>query len=145
MNPITVRSMNAMKDTFCQDPETAAYANELNDTLGAVMLGRSGIYGAFAREMALRQRSQGLVLAFGALLAPRKGDFAWRDMKTKIVMVFGGEDEIAPVSEGRYALGKLEGVEGAQARLVVLEKVGHWIIWECEKLMIDEIKELIDD
>lgn len=143
VNPITVSSMTAIKDTFSQDPGTAAYANELHGTLGAVVLGRNGIYGAFAREMALRQRSRGLVFAFGALLAPREGDFAWRDMETKIVMVFGGEDEIAPVREGRYALGQLEGVEGAQARLVVLEKAGHWIIWECEEFMRDEIKKLV--
>lgn len=144
VNPITVRSMNAMKDAFVQDPETALYANELNDTLGGAMLARNRIYGAFAREMALRQRSRGLILAFDALLAPKEGDFAWRDMKTKIVMVFGGKDEIAPVSEGRYALGELEDVEGAQARLVVLEKAGHWINWECEELMREEIKKLVN-
>ncbi len=144
VNPITVSSMNAMREIFSKDPETALYANELNDTLGAPMLARNGIYGAFAREMALRQRSQGLVLAFDALLGPKEGDFAWRDMKTKIVMAFGGKDEIAPVSEGKYALSKLEGVEGAQARLVVLEEAGHWINWDCEELVRDEIKKLVD-
>ena len=144
VNPITVSSMDAMREVFSKDPETALYANEIKDTLGAVTLGQNGIYGAFAREMALRQRSQGLVLAFGALLAPKEGDFAWRDMKTKTVMCFGGKDEIAPISEGKYALSELEGVEGAQARLVVLEKAGHWIIWEYEELVRDEIMKLID-
>ena len=144
VNPITVSSMNAMGDIFSKDPETALYANEINDTLGAVMLGQNRIYGAFAREMALRQRSEGLILAFKTLLAPKEGDFAWRDMKTNIVMCFGGKDDIAPVGEGRIALSKLEGVEGAKARLVVLEKAGHWIIWEYEELMRDEIMKLID-
>lgn len=145
VNPTTAASMTAMAQAFARDPDTAAYADELADTPGgAAMWARNGIYGAFAREMALRQRSPGLVLAFGALVAPREGDFAWRGMGTKIVMVFGGGDEIAPVGEGRYALGQLEGVEGAQARLVVLEEAGHWIIWECEELVVDEIMKLVD-
>ncbi len=144
VNPITVGSMNAMKDNFFTDPETAMYANELNDTLGTAMLARNRIYGAFAREMALRQRSEGLVLAFDALLAPKEGDFAWQDMKTKIVLAFGGQDEIAPVSEGRYALSKLETVGDAQVRLLVLEEAGHWINWECEELMRVEIMKLVD-
>lgn len=144
VNPITVSSMNAIKDTFAKNPETALYANELNDTLGAAMLARNGVYGAFAREMALRQRSEGLILAFDALLAPKEGDFEWRDMNTKIVMFFGEKDDIAPVSEGRYALGKLKGVEGAQARLVVLENAGHWINWECEELVRDEIMKMVN-
>ena len=46
--------MNAIKDTFVQDPGPALYADELNDALGAAILARNGIYGAFMREMALR-------------------------------------------------------------------------------------------
>lgn len=143
MNPVTVSSMSAIQQTFAKDPETALYANEIYNTLGETMLAKSGIYGAFAREMALRQRSEGLVLAFGALLGPREGDFKWEGMKTRVVMVFGGRDEIAPVSEGRYAVEKLQGLEGVEARLVLLEEAGHWIIWECEEFVRDEIMKMV--
>ena len=85
-----------MEDTFIINLETALYANEINNTLGTAMLARSRIYGAFAREVALRQQSQGLILAFSALLAPKEGDFEWRHMKMKIVISMGGLDEIAP-------------------------------------------------
>ena len=143
ITPQVVSSMRSMTDIFAADPETAVYANEIHGTPGATMAARNGIYGAFAREMALRQRSEGLVLAFRALLALREGDFAWGDMRTRIVMVFGGKDEIAPVSEGKYALGRLENVQGAQAQLVVLEEAGHWINWEYEERIKDEVMKLV--
>ncbi|ERF75986.1 hypothetical protein EPUS_01352 [Endocarpon pusillum Z07020] len=143
ITPRTISSMHAMMDVFAADPETAAYANEIHGTPGPSMAARNGIYGAFAREMALRQRSEGLALAFRALLAPREGDFAWRHMRTRIVMVFGGKDEIAPISEGLYALGRLEGVEGVQGQLVVLEEAGHWMNWEYEEHTKEEVMRLV--
>ena len=140
VNPTTRTWLNGVKFDFAGDPDTAAYANALWDTPGPGLLsnksaGMAGesIYGAFAREMALRQRSEGLVLAFDALLAPTgEGYFDWAAMRTEIVLVFGGRDEIAPTSEGEYALAKLEEVDGARAKLVVLEGAGHWVNWECE-------------
>ena len=144
ITPRTVKSMKTMIDLFDEDSETAAYAEELRYTPGPNMTAKNGIYGAFAREMALRQRSEGLILAFRALLEPREGDFVWKDMKTKIVIVHGGEDEIAPVSEGEYALEKLRGTEGAKAELIVLPKSGHWMNWEYEELTRDLILKLVD-
>ena len=140
----TVSSMHAMMDAFAVDPETSAYADEIHGTPGATMASRNGIYGAFAREMALRQRSEGLLLAFRALLAPREGDFMWRDMRTRIVMLFGGKDEIAPVSEGKYALDQLDIVEGAHAQLIILEESGHWMNWEYEERTRDEVMKLVE-
>ena len=46
--------MRAMMDAFAVDPETSAYADEIHGTPGVTMASRNGIYGAFAREMALR-------------------------------------------------------------------------------------------
>ena len=137
--------MKAMMDIFAADPETAAYANEIYNTPGTQMLARNSIYGAFAREMALRQSSEGLTLAFHALLSPREGDFAWVHMKTRIFMVFGGRDEIAPISEGEYALAKLDSIEGARAELVVLEESGHWMNWEYEERTRDLIMKMVQD
>ncbi|KAL9122677.1 MAG: hypothetical protein Q9187_000763 [Circinaria calcarea] len=143
VTPRTVTSMRSIMDVFAADRDTAQYANEIYDTPGAALHKRSGIYGALAREMCLRQRSEGLALAFDALLGPREGDFRWEEMKTRVVMVFGGKDLIAPPSEGSYALGRLNGVEGAMAELVILEEAGHWMNWECEDKIVEQILQLV--
>ncbi|KAK2766854.1 hypothetical protein FQN54_006168 [Arachnomyces sp. PD_36] len=143
VTPRTAKFMKAMMDIYDKDPETAAYAEEVRYTPGTRMVAKNGIYGAFAREMALRQRSEGLALAFKALLEPKEGDFAWKDMKTRIVIVHGGEDELAPVSEGEYALRMLRAVEGADAELLVLPESGHWMNWENEEWTRDQVLKLV--
>lgn len=136
-------SMDAIASVFQSDPDTSKYADEIYDTAGSSLISRSGIYGALAREMALRQRAESMVLAFGALLGPHEGDFDWQKMTTKIVLVFGGQDAIAPLSEGQYAIAKLKSVAGAEARLVVLPDSGHWMNWEEEIRIRDEIIKLV--
>jgi pimeloyl-ACP methyl ester carboxylesterase len=136
-------SMNAIASVFRSDPDTSRYADEIYDTPGSSLISKGGIYGALAREMALRQRAESMVLAFGALLGPHEGDFDWQKMTTKIVLVFGGRDAIAPPSEGHYAFTKLRSVPGAKATLVVLPDSGHWMNWEEELRVRDEIIKLV--
>jgi pimeloyl-ACP methyl ester carboxylesterase len=136
-------SMNAIASVFRSNPDTSKYADEIYDTPGSSLISKSGIYGALAREMALRQRAESMVLAFDALLGPREGDFDWQKMTTKIVLVFGGRDAIAPPSEGHYAYTKLRSVPGAEATLKVLPDSGHWMNWEEERRIRDEIIKLL--
>ena len=136
-------SMDAIASVFRSDPATSRYADEIFDTPGSSLISKSGIYGALAREMALRQRAESMVLAFGALLGPQEGDFDWQKMTTKIVLVFGGRDAIAPASEGHYALTKLKSVPGAEVTLVELDASGHWMNWEDEERIKDEIIKLV--
>jgi pimeloyl-ACP methyl ester carboxylesterase len=145
VTPRTVVSMRNMIEKFDAEPETAAYANEIYDTLGQHMLAKSGIYGAFAREMALRQNSKSLVLAFRALLSPKESEFIWPNMKTRIILVYGGRDEIAPVSQGVYAHDKLVKVEGTNAKLVIWKEAGHWMNWELEDRTRDIIMEMVEN
>lgn len=135
--------MNAIVSVFQLNPDTSKYADEIYDTPGSSLIGKNGIYGALAREMALRQRAESMVLAFGALLGPHEGDFDWQKMTTRIILVFGSRDAIAPPSEGEYALAKLRSVPGAEATLVVLPDSGHWMNWEEEGRIRDEIIKLV--
>ena len=137
-------SMDAIASVFRSNPATSMYADEIYDTPGSSLNSKNGIYGALAREMALRQRAESMILAFGALLGPHEGDFDWQKMTTKIVMIFGGQDAIAPPSEGEYALAKLKSVPGADATLVVLPETGHWMNWEEEQRIRDEIIKLVE-
>ena len=136
--------MDAIVSVFRSDPATSKYADEIYDTPGSSLISKSGIYGALAREMALRQRAESMILAFGALLGPHEGDFDWQKMTTKIVLVFGGQDAIAPPSEGEYAFTKLKSVPGAETTLVLLPDSGHWMNWEDEQRIRDEIYQLVE-